>query len=350
MKLLFQGVSSGPLQHVQGEFDAGVSLVLGRNGAALDEFCALSCGERRPQRGSVLVAGAPVARVPRARRAVAALLANEALPPARSVQAALQSLLDARELRRGAAELLGEWQLESWASRRPSELAPGETRSLALCLALCDEQSQVLALFEPLASGLERRRVIEVLRQRSKDAAVIVCSSSLEDARELGGRWLVLDGGTLSAATPEAFTESTAAKTIVVRTRSARRLAALLSGEQAISAVTWDERRAPHELALSGPDASALGTTLARLSLENELVLDSVAPLVPPLEAVLAARAGSVQGAYEAAYRRAQVMAPAAAPPIFASAGHAPPAPYQSPSAKAPEPQSVNLDGPEKPQ
>ncbi len=351
MKLVFHGVTSTALHHVQAELESGITVVLGRDGGALDELVRLACGERRPQRGTALVLGAPVASAPRARRSVAALFAAETLPPAASVEAALTSLLAARELTLGAREVLQRWELESYAKRRPAELAPAEVRGLALGFALCDERAQVLALFEPLATALPRVRVLEALRRRSAEAAVMVCTSSLEDARALGGQWLVLDGGALSVAAAEAFTHGGAPKTIMVRSSGARRLAALLAAEDAVSAVHWDEQRAPSELWLSGPDASALGAALSRVALQSEVALDWVSPLVPPLEAVLAARAGLVQGAYEAAYRRAQAMAPSVAPAVFAPpppAPHVPAAPYQSPSAPAPGTQTVSLGGPEK--
>ncbi|HEV8247383.1 MAG TPA: hypothetical protein VGP93_16505, partial [Polyangiaceae bacterium] len=276
------------------------------------------------------------------RRRVAALRAIETLPPAISVQSALQAVLSARGLAMNADELLGAWDLAPVRARRPSEISRAELRSVSLALALSDERASVLALYEPLATGLPRERVLETLRRLAGSVVILSLTSSLDDARALGAMWHVLEAGVLSPARQEAFTlASGSSKTLVVRAADARKLAARLAQEAAISAVSWDERRSQSELSISGSDAAAMCDALLRVSLEHELPLESVSPLVPPLEAVLAARAGLVRSAYENAAAR---HAPAGA--IFAPSPYQTGAGYQSPSAPAPSAQSLGLAGP----
>jgi ABC-type thiamine transport system ATPase subunit len=342
-RLVFESAASGPLLSVNAAFEPGLHVVLGKDGATLDALVALAAGETGARRGRVLVGGADPYRVPSARRRVAALRANEVLPPGESVATALATVLAAREVSARLDEVLarsGHFELEA---RSTESLRPAEARSLALAVALADTRAEVLALHEPFASALSRSDLLAELRSRAESSVVLVTTASLADARSLGGSWYVLDAGTLSVA-PAAIRGGRTCR-LRVRSRQARRLAALLSADPSVSAVTWNERRSPVELLVSTPDPAAFGHALARISNSESIGVDALVPVAPPLEAALAERAGYLQGAYEGAYRQAYEQHRAAPPqagstvPTYTThAQH-----YESPHV-APSDQSVSID------
>jgi ABC-type branched-subunit amino acid transport system ATPase component len=341
--LVYESVASGPLRSVNGAFERGLHVVLGKDGAELDALIAVTAGEVAARRGRVLVGGADPHRVPGARRRVAALRAVEALPPGSSVAAALAVALAAREATARPDEVLARSGHVELGARSAASLRPAEARSLALSLSLSDTRAEVLALHEPFATSLTRSELLSELRVRAESAVVLVTTASLADARSLGGAWYVLDAGTLSLA-PAAIR---GARTCRLRVRSpqARRLAALLSGDPSVSAVTWNERRAPAELLVSTADPAAFGRTLAELTSAESIAVDALVPVAPPLEAALAERAGYLQGAYEGAYRQAYEQHRTAPPqagstvPTYTTYAHQ----YESPNA-APADQTVTIE------
>jgi ABC-type thiamine transport system ATPase subunit len=326
-------------------FEPGLHVVVGSDGAALDTVSGLACGDLAPRRGQILIGSLSPRAVPRARRAVAALRAFEALPPGRSVEAALELLLAARGLSLKPRELLERAGCADWATRRPEELLPAESRRLFLGLALSDTQARVLCLYEPLAAGIPQRTVLSELRARAESAVVLSLTSSLMDARALGGTWYVLDGGVLSPS-PGTLGDGAPSRTLLIRSPGARALATLLSADPNVTAVDWDERSSDRELRVSGADPTLLARSIARVARAENISIEALLPALPSLEAVLADRAGRLQGAYENAYRQAQatsgpVMTPGSTQPIYAPRPDA----YQSPHVAPPD-QSVRLEAP----
>jgi hypothetical protein len=205
-------------------------------------------------------------------------------------------------------------------------------------------------LYEPLVTSLPSDRVRAEVAERARGAVVLATTASLEDARMLGGTWHVLEGGTLDAVS-DALRHGLN-KALLVRSAEPRRLAAVLAADDHVSAVEWDEQRAPRELRVHGPDAAALASAVSSAALDLGLELELITPLSPSLEELLAARAALAQRAYEAAYARAPA-------PIFASPQSPPgslptpppgyaaaPPGYHSPAAPTPD---LSLDIPPTP-
>jgi ABC-type taurine transport system ATPase subunit len=342
-RLVFESVASGPLFAVNVAFEAGLHVVLGKDGAALDALVALAAGEAPPKRGRVFTTQGEPYRNPSARRRVAQLRALEQLPPSSSVTRAVATVLGARGSSAKPEDMLARLGRSSVDGRSVESLRPEETRSLALALALENGEAEVLALHEPFATHLSRSELVAELRARAERSVVLVTTASLTDARALGGAWYVLDAGTLAPA-PVAVRGAPTCR-LRVRSSEARRLAALLSADPSVSAVTWNERRAPLELSVSTLDPEAFGHALARITSAEGIPVDALVPVPPPVEAALAERAGYLQGAYEGAYRRAYEQHHAAPPqagsvlPVYTTpAQH-----YVSPHTPTAD-QSVSID------
>lgn len=301
--LAFESVAAGPLLSISVTFESGLHVVLGKDGAALDALGALATGELKPRRGRVHTRAGEPHRTPEARRAVACLRASEVLPPAPTVREAVATVLRLRGLDARVEEVLARAGHPELETRALTSLHPAEVRSIALALALVDARAEILVLYEPFATALAPSKLITLLRALAEDQVVLVTTSSLADARALGGAWYVLDAGTLTLAPPWMRGGSTSR--LRVSTAQARELSALLSAEPSVSAISWNAQRSPSELVVTTSDPHAFGAALARLSNDNGIAIDALVPVAPPLEAALAERAGYLQAAYEHAYREA---------------------------------------------
>jgi ABC-type thiamine transport system ATPase subunit len=194
--------SAGALLHAEWRFSAGKSVVLGDDSRALGALAAVASGSEAAERGRVLLDGASLEFSPAARRRVASLLADEALPPARTVELGVARILAARGDQRDARAVLAGFGLERWSGRRPSELDWDERRSLALSLALGHEQARAFVLYEPLAtSSVPATRVhAELERAAAGGAVVLLLTTSVDNADSLGGPSVWLERGVLRGA------------------------------------------------------------------------------------------------------------------------------------------------------
>jgi ABC-type thiamine transport system ATPase subunit len=201
-ELVLEQASAGALLLVTWRFGPGTSVVLGDDSRALSALAAVASGSETPERGRVLLDGARLDATPFARRQVASLLADEALPPARTVELGVARLLAARGDRRDSRAVLAGFGLDRWCGRRPSDLDWDERRSLALALALGHEQARVLVLYEPLGtSSVAANRVKgELDRAAARGATVLLLTSTVESAALLGGPSVWLERGVLRQA------------------------------------------------------------------------------------------------------------------------------------------------------
>jgi ABC-type thiamine transport system ATPase subunit len=343
-RLALVGVSAEPLLSLNATFEAGRFVVLGTDAVALSRFVELVAGVRSPRRGAVLLDEQRLDDQPLRRRRVAALLGEEALPVARDVTLALGLVLRARDDARSARELLQQFGLAELGQRSPTQLSAPERRALALALALSHEKADVIALYEPFAASAHLReaplsRALERAEQRG--AIVLVCVHDLEDARRLGGSVLVLDPNGL-VPLPEAAAPGGVIVDLRAKADRARELAASLAADPAVTGVRFDERREPGVIELSGTDAEALASSLARHAVERGVALSEIRVGAPPLEALLAARAAVARRYYEASYAS---IAPPVAAPVPAPSGAPAWAPYVPETQTAPRPpdQSVAM-------
>lgn len=200
-------VAHGPLALAAGSFGPACSVVTGDDAAALATFTAVASGAMVPLRGHVHFGGVPLAATPAARRRIASLLADEALPPAPNVNEAVRRVLVARNDDRRAENVLAASGLGAWGPRAPGELDRDELRSLALALALAHEAASALVLHEPLVTSAFEAATVEdaVARAVGRGAVVVLVTASPAGAARFGGPHCSITSGVLAtaAAAPE---------------------------------------------------------------------------------------------------------------------------------------------------
>jgi ABC-type thiamine transport system ATPase subunit len=313
---LLRSAALDKLRSADLELVPGRYVVLSSEPEPLGELVALLCGEEAPRAGRVLLDAVPPAESPRARRAVAALLPRESLPPGRSVEGAVARVLAARgSAPAEAAAVLSRAGLEQLGKLPPEALGARDLRSIALALALAHERAELLALHEPLSTSLAPSFVLDTLDQHTARGAIVLCTStSTGDATRLGGAWLCVELGRVRAsAGPAPRLGAGPWQTVLVEVSDAQSLALLLhAAPQGLSVELGSE---PSLLKVTGPALDVTVKELITLARQHGIEIRRLSAMVPPVESLLAARAGFARGAYEAARLAAFGNAPGAPPP-----------------------------------
>lgn len=200
-RLELTGVSDGALRLASGSFEPACTVVTGDDASALARFAAVASGVA-PARGVVLLDAEPLAAWPPARRRLAAALAEEALPSAPDVAAAVGNVLAARGEHGAARALLERFGLGVLGGARPAALDRDELRSVALALALAHATADVLVLYEPLSTGMLEPALVRegVAAAVARHAIVLIVTASLEAAQSFGGPHATVAGGVLTPA------------------------------------------------------------------------------------------------------------------------------------------------------
>jgi ABC-type multidrug transport system ATPase subunit len=312
---ILQGAALGQLRGVDLSLSGGRHVVLSNEHEPLRDLIDLLGGRRAPRSGRMLLDGTSPASSPAARRRLAALVADDALPPAASVAQSIGRALGARgTTAEGAVRLLEASGLAHLAGHAPRALGPRETRSVALALALAHDTAQLFALHEPHTTLVPSSHVLDELdRHAARGAIVVTATSSSADANLLGGAWLCLELGRLRASPgPSPRLGAGPWQQLVVDAADARALSAALHGSP-LGLTT--EQTSATQLKVSGTTLDETVREIARLAREHGIELTRIEPALPPVEALMAARAGFARGAYEASRLAAHesVRAPAAA-------------------------------------
>ena len=148
--------------------DRGFCCILGPSGAGKTTLLRLMAGLEQPDSGTVTVS-APVSMVFQEDR----LLAHDTV---------LENAALAADPQR-AKELLVRLGLAEWLFRRPAALSGGMRRRVAIARALA-APARVYLMDEPL-KGLDsqtRALTLEVIRQETKDALLVLVTHQEEDA------------------------------------------------------------------------------------------------------------------------------------------------------------------------
>lgn len=302
MRAQLQAAALGQLRSADVELSPGRYVVLSSERGPLLDLVTVLAGQEPPRRGRALLDGvAPFAR-PETRRKIAALLAEEALPLAKTVELSVAKALSARGGSAATAnDVLAAAGLARLADLSPGALGPRETRSVALALALAHETAELLLLHEPLATLMPASIVLARLDQRSANGAIVLsATTSAADATTLGGRWLCIELGRLSALPgPTPRLGAGPWQQVLVETRDARTLARLLHDSP--HGLSTELDASADSLKVIGPALDVTVKALISIAREHQLELRRIEPAVPPVEALLAARAGFARGAYEAA-------------------------------------------------
>ena len=178
---------------------AGVTAVLGANGAGKSLFLALCHGMRRPDAGRVTWDGIPAHRRRRARGYMMQAPVVLRRTVAANVEFPLQSMgVPALQRRDRVADALRRARLEDFADAPAATLSGGEMRRMALARALVTEPG-ALILDEPFA-GLDPRAESEIeaiITAIAPTVPVLVSTHDLPQARRLAGRVLFFSEGQL---------------------------------------------------------------------------------------------------------------------------------------------------------
>ena len=186
--------------------------LLGPSGCGKSTILRLIAGLDRPDGGRILLAGRDITALSPGRRQVAMVFQSYALYPHLSVE---RNLLLGMELRgvprqqrqQEADRVLSMLQLESFRSRRPSELSGGQRQLVALARALL-RRPQVFLLDEPMSNLDAQLR--EELRPQLRailcggEAPVIYVTHDQQEAMGIADRIAVLQNGRLQqCGTPQ---------------------------------------------------------------------------------------------------------------------------------------------------
>lgn len=300
MRAVLRAAALGQLRSADLDLAPGRYVVLANEGAPLWSLIAVLAGREPPRSGQVLLDGAQPARAPAVRRQVAALFADEVLPPAKNVLSSVSKALSARGTTTAPAQLLADAGLSQLADVAPRVLGPRETRSVALALALAHDGAALFALHEPLTTLVPAAFVLRRLDEHTaRGALVLTATTSPADATALGGHWLCVELGRLRSlgnATPRLG--SGPWQQVLVEASDAAALSQAL--RQSPHRLTTELGAAPGALKVKGPALDITVHELIKLARQHGIELYRIEATVPPVEALLAARAGFARAAYEA--------------------------------------------------
>lgn len=314
MRVVLQAARFGALRGADLELTPGRYVALSNEREPLRDLTALLAAREAPRSGRVWFDGASAVGRPALRRKLAALLPDESLPPAKTVQQSVMKALAARgdTSAERAAALLESAGISHLAALAPRALAERDRRSVALSLALSHDAAEVFVLDEPLASHVPAAFVLTRLDQHTaRGAVVLAVTTSPADAIALGGSWLCVELGRVRAAvTPRLGAGPW--QQVLIETRDARELSRLL--HESAHHLATELGASPRSLKVTGPALEVTVREVVALARQHGLEIERIEAAVPPVESLLAARAGFARGAYEAARTAALAPAPYSAP------------------------------------
>jgi len=265
------------------ELGAGIHAVLGTPADGAPLLLAVAAGWVRPRSGQVVTLGTSPAA---ARRQVAYIPHAARLPPALRVAELLDVAADVRGERAApAVGRLAEVGIAPLADRWTHHLTPPEARGVLLAEAITSSV-RVLLIDEPFVDVDPRvaGALAGKLRERAAaGATVVLATSSPRDALELSNEQWVLSLGRLVGAMRATDTPLLSAGTrprLRVVARDAKALLAALAGEPYFTGVELEDQA----LFLSGTDAAAMATAVARAALATGVELESMHVEAPHLE------------------------------------------------------------------
>jgi ABC-2 type transport system ATP-binding protein len=176
--------------------------LLGPNGAGKTTTLACIEGLRRPESGSVRIAGRDVARGAPVKHMLGVQLQSSAMFTELRVTELLELYAALYEIylnKSQIAQLLERFGLAQKAGARPEQLSGGQKQRLALALAVVNDP-QIVLLDEP-TTGLDpqaRRGVWALIRRmKAEGRTVLLTTHSMEEAQELCDRVGIIEAGKL---------------------------------------------------------------------------------------------------------------------------------------------------------
>ena len=273
------------------ELGAGVTGLLGHNGAGKTTAMRLAAGFCEPSLGTVRVCGRDPKRDPGVYSEIGILHDRDGLWPqltARAFVELMARLRDVSNVSAAAAACLDRVGLTEAADRAVGGFSKGMRQRVKLAQALVHEP-RVLLLDEPL-NGLDpgqRRTMIATIHELAEEGrTVLVSSHILSEVDEMAARVLVFVNGRLAAEGSRSAIRDLIEdrpRTVAIRVDGgASRLARALVGAELVSSVAIEGRK----LEVETPDAGSLARRLPGLAFEEGVRLERVEPRGEDLESV----------------------------------------------------------------
>lgn len=198
---------------------AEVHMLLGENGAGKSTLMKVLCGAYRPESGTLLHLGKPVAlgsTLDARRLGIAVIFQEFSLVPhlniarniflGREPKSRVPGLIDISRMLRDAGRILGELGLDLDPRTPLQKLGVAHQQMVEIAKAL-SQRARVLVMDEPTAalSDRETSRLFQVIRElRKNGVSIIYISHRLPEVFELGDRITVLrDGAKVGQTTPK---------------------------------------------------------------------------------------------------------------------------------------------------
>jgi putative spermidine/putrescine transport system ATP-binding protein len=188
--------------------------LLGPSGSGKTTTLNMLAGFERPTRGTIMLAGRPVDRLPPYQRNIGMVFQNYALFPHMSVAENVAFPLSVRGIGRVETEervrrALASVRLESFGARRPTQLSGGQQQRTALARALVFQPSLVL-MDEPLGAldkKLREQMQIEIKQLKERLVLTVVfVTHDQSEALTMSDRVAVFrDGRVVQHGTPDAL-------------------------------------------------------------------------------------------------------------------------------------------------
>jgi ABC-2 type transport system ATP-binding protein len=269
---------------------AGITGLLGANGAGKSTVLHMSAGLLRPSGGEVRVHGQPAWRNPELYRMLALVPERESVHPfltGREFVVASARLQGVPDVGAAADQAIRAVDLEDAAARRIETYSKGMRQRIKIAGALVGEP-QVLLLDEPF-NGMDPRQrlhVTDLLHRLAAEGRTVVFSSHiLEELETLADNVLVMVAGRLAASgQPREIRRLMTQRphSLRLRTSDDRLMAAALMRHDAIIGVELMEGG----ILVRASDHGAFSRAAPRLALENGVTLLELEPLDESLESV----------------------------------------------------------------
>lgn len=296
-----RGAARGAVVDLRLSRGPGVVAVVGAPEDGTLALVDVLSGQRRPERGKVLVEGRRPHEDAALRSRIGVLGHTPDLAPGRSVLASVERALGARgEAVKTARDVLGEAGLSALGARDPRSLSFAEARAVEAALSLSLARPALVVLSEPLAevASIPSSFVLERARAASERCTVVVITSSPADARRLTSGSA---GDVVLALHRGAFARAGDAEGRLVFPRSAelsvwvssrlRELTRRLGDDAAVHGLSW-ETTARTELGeagvvrVAGADPSALALSVADAATATGATIAGISELEPTLAEV----------------------------------------------------------------
>ena len=305
----FDGVSKWfgdtvALSDVTVSIGAGVTGLLGHNGAGKSTALAMLAGGTRPSQGTVRVLGHDPHRDPQVHRGLGIVADGEATWGHATARAQVEFLARQRGVadhRSATRRVLDRVGLTDAADRKVGGFSKGMRQRVKLAQALVHDP-QVLLLDEPL-NGLDpaqRRADVDLLAALGREGrTVLVSSHVLSEVERMAQRVLVVVNGRLVAeGEPAGIRELLVDRPRTVRLEGERvlELAGLLLARGLVDSVRREGAGRPGVL-VQAPRAVALAEAVPRLARESGTTLRRVEGIGEDLESVFAHLVRAARGA-----------------------------------------------------